>query len=70
VNRSEHGAIEEAFPKQGLKGYINETFIELCKLKPEMTYQNFVGDWGEKYVDGYTKVGHRVIDLLESVLPE
>jgi hypothetical protein len=69
VTQAEYDAIAAEFPKPGLGGYLNETFIELCKLKPEKTYGNFVGDWGEKYIPGYTKVGHRNIDVLESALP-
>ncbi|PVH92778.1 hypothetical protein DM02DRAFT_698415 [Periconia macrospinosa] len=69
VNQTEYDAISTVYPRSGLLGYLNETSIELCKLKPAATYLNFVGDWGEKYVPGYTKVGHRVIDLLESALP-
>jgi len=35
--------------------------------KAETTWDNAVGDWGEKYVAGYSRVGHRAIDTVESV---
>ncbi|KAF2274445.1 uncharacterized protein EI97DRAFT_495421 [Westerdykella ornata] len=70
VPEAEWDRIAAEFPRPGMKGYFSGVMIGLCVLKPEMTYANFVGDWGEKYVQGYTRVGHRVIDLLEAVLPE
>ena len=70
VNQTEWEQIAAEFPRQGLKGYVRDSLTGLCTFKPETTYQNFVGDYGEEFVQDYTRVGHRVVDLLESVLPE
>lgn len=70
VSQSEHDAIAAAFPRQGLKAYLNETMIHLCTMKPEATYNTFAADWGEKYVAGYTEEGRRFVDLVENVLVE
>jgi hypothetical protein len=53
-----------------MKGYFNDTMITLCTQKPGTTYSNFVGDWGEEYVEGYTRVGTRPIDIMPPLLPE
>jgi hypothetical protein len=53
-----------------MKGYFDNTMITLCVQKPNTTYSNFVGDWGEEYVDGYSRAGSRVIDIVPPRLPE
>jgi len=68
VNQTEYAAIEAAFPSHKLLTTVREGLVELCRLKPATTYANYVGDWGEKYLPGYTRVGHRSMDLLEAVL--
>jgi hypothetical protein len=69
VNQSEWNVIAAAFPRPGTKVYLDGVMVELCKMKPNRTYLNFIADYCEKYVPGYSRVGHRLIDTLESVLP-
>ncbi|PVH90864.1 hypothetical protein DM02DRAFT_708676 [Periconia macrospinosa] len=68
VNETEYAAIEAAFPSHKLLTTIREDLVELCRIKPATTYTTFVGDWGEKYLPGYTRVGHRSVDLLEAIV--
>ncbi|KAF2187354.1 hypothetical protein K469DRAFT_570351 [Zopfia rhizophila CBS 207.26] len=70
VNQAEWEQIAIEFPRQGLKGYFRDVMTGLCRFKPDTTYQNFVGDYGEVFMKNYTRVGHRLVDLMESVLPE
>ena len=44
--------------------------IGFCVTKPQVTYGTFEGDFGEKYVEGYSRVGKRFIDVIESIVPE
>jgi hypothetical protein len=58
------------FPKQaGLKRYYTDLLVGFCVTKPQVTYDNAQGDFGERYVPGYTRVGKRVIDLFDVVFP-
>jgi hypothetical protein len=41
---------------------------ELCRKKPESTYDNFVGEFGEKYVEGYDRTGKKPSDFLENAI--
>jgi hypothetical protein len=59
------------FPREpGMKGYFRDLMVGFCISKPQVTYNNFVGDYGEKYVQNYTREGQRPIDLMEKVLPD
>jgi hypothetical protein len=53
-----------------MKGYFKDLMVGFCISKPQVTYSNCVGDYGEKHVEGYTREGERPIDLLEKVLPD
>lgn len=70
VTQTEWEQIVAEFPQPGLRGYLRGVMVRLCGMKPETTYQNFVGDYGEEFLEGYEREGHRDVDLLESVLPE
>ncbi|KAL8697518.1 MAG: hypothetical protein Q9201_007084 [Fulgogasparrea decipioides] len=68
LTRKEYDAIVKEFPRLEMKDDLRETLCGLCRTKPQTTYDNFVGDWGEKYVEGYTRVGNRRIDEVEPEL--
>ena len=61
-----HTVIEE-LPRLGLKESVRETFCELCRTKPETTYDNMTGQYGERLVEGYSLAGHQQIDLIENL---
>ena len=61
-----HTVIEE-LPRLGLKESVRETFCEFCRTKPETTYDNITGQYGERFVEGYSLAGHQQIDLIETL---
>lgn len=46
------------FPRKGLVDGVTNAACGLCRQKPDATYDGFVADFGEKYVEGYSRVGH------------
>jgi len=66
VKQEEWDAISVEFPRKGLRSFFEGTMIGLCASKPSATWLNFVGDYGEKFLEGnYSRVGHKVIDFME-----
>ncbi|KAF2651322.1 hypothetical protein K491DRAFT_696578 [Lophiostoma macrostomum CBS 122681] len=67
VTQEEWERFNAAYPRLGLKTYINGVFTWLCTNKPQTTFNNFVGDWGEESVEGYERErkGKREIDVIE-----
>jgi len=57
------GVVRE-YPRLGFREGIKEKFCGLCREKPRTTYDTFASDFGERYVEGYSKVGFRDIDIL------
>lgn len=45
---------------------LKANMVRLCETKPETTYDNTVGEWGDKYVEGYDRTGKLTQDLLET----
>lgn len=68
LSQNEYDAIVKEVPRLGMKDEFREALCGLCRTKPQTTFDNFVADWGEKYVEGYTRDGHREIDRLEAGL--
>ncbi|KAF2194839.1 hypothetical protein K469DRAFT_725982 [Zopfia rhizophila CBS 207.26] len=64
VNQTEWEQIANEFPRRGLNSYIRGIFTGFCIFKPNTTYDNLVGDYGEVFLKNYTRVGHGVVDLL------
>ena len=48
-------------------GGLKENMLQLCKTKPDTTYDNMVGEWGDRYLnsDVYSPKGK-----LTQALPE
>jgi hypothetical protein len=59
------GIIKE-YPRLGFKECIKKVMCGLCRTKPETTYDNFAADFGLAFVEGYSREGHRVTDLVEA----
>lgn len=57
-------------PRLGMREGVREIMCGLCRNKPESTWDNFVGDFGERYVEGYSLEGRKVIDVMESGVME
>ena len=65
---AEYDGIVKEYPRLKLVTGVKEIFCGFCKTKPETTYDNIVGSFGEKYVDGYTLEGHKAVDMFDACL--
>jgi len=45
--------ILDEFPRLGMKRRMTRCFCHIAKVKPETTYDNFVRDFGDRFVPGY-----------------
>jgi hypothetical protein len=54
--------IVDGFPRLGMKTLMTQCFCHIAKVKPETTYDNFVRDFGERFVIGYRAPS--VVDLV------
>jgi hypothetical protein len=63
---AEYDGIVKEYPRLKLVTGVKEIFCGFCKTKPETTYDNLVGSFGEKYVDGYSLEGHMAVDIFEA----
>ena len=62
---AEYDSIVKEYPRLKVLTEIKEVFCGFCKTKPETTYDNLVGSYGEKYVEGYTIEGHKAVDVFD-----
>jgi hypothetical protein len=66
---TEYEGIVKVYPRLKLVTGIKEIFCGFCQTKLETTYDNLVGSFGEKYVEGYTL--QKAVDMFEACpLPE
>jgi len=63
---AEYEGIVKEYPRLKMITGMKEIFCGFCKTKPETTYDNMVGTFGERYVDGYTVQGHMAVDFFEA----
>jgi len=67
VGDEEWSAVCKEYPRlNNLKDAATEMLCNICRKKPETTYDNFLRDYGEKHVEGYSAVGKRVMDALDN----
>ena len=52
---NEMRSILAAFPRLGMKRGFADSVCHIVKTKPETTYDNFAGDFGERFVPGYKR---------------
>jgi hypothetical protein len=52
---NEMSAILAAFPRLGMKRAFTDAICRICIARPETTYDNFAGDFGERFVPGYRR---------------
>ena len=57
--------VVKEFPRLGMKENVREIFCRLCRTKPKTTYDNTAGQYGQRYVEGFTLAGTQSIDLIE-----
>jgi hypothetical protein len=59
---NEMRAILAAFPRLGMKRAFTDAICRICIARPDTTYDNFAGDFGERFVPGYRRPS--VVDYL------
>jgi len=52
-----------AFPRLQMKQQFKECLCDVARTRPEATYDNFVRDFGERFIEGY-KPAISTVDLL------
>jgi hypothetical protein len=52
---NEMESILAAFPRLGMKRGFTDSVCRIVKDKPETTYDNFAGDFGERFMPGYKR---------------
>ena len=57
-----------ADPRAGLVDGCKQIMCELCRRKPQTTYDNFVGEFGDEYIEGYSRDGKRVLDIMRATM--
>lgn len=57
--------ITKELPRLKLKEGLIKICCDMCRTKPQTTYDNAVGHLRERYADGYTLVGHRSIETVD-----
>lgn len=62
----EYNAVVEVLPRLKLMEGLKKVMCQLCRTKPQTTYDNTVGEWGDKYVEGYSRKGKLTQDLLDT----
>ena len=62
IPANEMKSILEAFPRLDMKRSFTDSVCRIVKTKPETTYDNFAGDFGERFVPGYKRVS--TVDYL------
>ncbi|WP_457584839.1 hypothetical protein [Ensifer canadensis] len=48
-------AITDAYPRLGMKAKMTSCFCHMVEVSPETTYDNFLRDFGLRYVQGYAE---------------
>ncbi|GME53358.1 hypothetical protein C8J57DRAFT_1296538 [Neofusicoccum parvum] len=60
----EYDAVVKEYPRLGLMSEVKELMCGFCRTKPQTTYDNTVGEWGEMFVEGYTRKGKTTAEML------
>lgn len=68
LSQEEWDAIVAEYPRAGFREGVTKIMCNLCRTKPEATYDNFVGDFGEEMVEGYSRKGHRAFDFMRAIV--
>jgi HD domain len=62
IPADEMKSILSAFPRLEMKRRFKDSVCHIVKTKPETTYDNFAGDFGERFVAGYKRAS--TVDFL------
>jgi hypothetical protein len=58
------------FPRLQMKRQLKECLCDVARMRPEATYDNFIRDFGERFVEGYKPAISTVDLLLEAPFDE
>ena len=64
LNKGQVAAIVEAFPRLEMKERFTRAVCRIVETRPSTTYDNFAGDFGERFVRGYKRVS--TVDYLQN----
>jgi hypothetical protein len=64
LTESEWKQICAEFPRTGFRSKVKDTMCGFCRAKPETTHNSFVGDFGDAFVDGYSRKGKKAFDMI------
>ncbi|KAL3455956.1 hypothetical protein BJX64DRAFT_53546 [Aspergillus heterothallicus] len=64
ITKEEYKAVISELPLLDFKEEVKKLMCGLCVHKPETTYDNFVKDFGERFVEGYSIDGKTMVDVL------
>jgi hypothetical protein len=65
IPRGTMGSILAAFPRLQIKRQLKDCLCGIARARPQTTYENFIRDFGERFVPGY-KPSISTVDLLEN----
>jgi len=65
IPKADAARILAAFPRLQMKRRLKECLCDVARARPETTYENFVRDFGERFIDGY-KPAFSTVDLLSN----
>lgn len=60
----EYNAVVDELPRLNLMRGVKHMMCFFCETKPATTFDNTVGEWGDKFVKGYDRQGKLTADLL------
>jgi len=63
IPKASAARIFDAFPRLRMKHQLKECLCAVARARPETTYENFVRDFGERFIEGY-KPAISTVDLL------
>jgi hypothetical protein len=64
ITDDEYNAVVKELPTVDFKASVTRKMCGLCVNKPETTYDNFVRDFGERFVVGYSAKLINSVDML------
>lgn len=64
ITDAEYNAVVKELPSVDFKECVKRKLCGLCENKPETTYDNFVRDFGERFVPGYSAKLISSVDML------
>ncbi len=65
----EWDTIVRALSRSGFKNEVQGIAVHLCQTKKSTTADNWIGEYGEKYIAGFNITGYRPIDFVLSGVP-